>query len=746
MPRTARSRSADGATIGGVVAAELEDQPPEAGGDDGRHGPAHPRRAGRRHDRHALVGGQRGADVGPALEHLVEPVRRADVGGGPAQQGVAGHARSAASCPTASTAPGRRRPSASAAFHDHTATGKLNAVMTAHGPIGCHVSISRWPGRSLAIVRPCSWRDRPTAKSQMSIISWTSPRPSERILPASIDTSSPSSALCSRSSSPSRRTRLPRTGAGVARHVAERVGGPIDGGVDVGRPTGGAERAAGDRGAGAEVAGRRRRRRTRRGSPRPGRPASAVVGSVRHAAPASEAEGVGDDRQRHVGLGPGDDERRGHADRALAAREHEQAAVEAGLLERVGGRRGRGGRCRSSGPCRGPGGSAAGRPAARAARRAGGRRRRRRWRPARPRRGRAWPARRRRRPGCRRTSSRACPAAQSMTSALAMMPASGSPLARPLPTHMMSGSTPSCSQAHIVPVRPTPDCTSSTTSRMPCSSHSRRRSASHPAGGHDVAALALDRLDEDRGDVARVGQLREQHLLDVRGAGQRVGVVRIGVRRVEGAGRDDAEPGPLAGLARRQRQAAERAAVERPEEGDHVRPAGVVAGELERGLDRLGAGVGEEHPGVGHRGERGQALADVGVDREVEVGRAVVQDVVDLGVDRRVDGRVGVAGGGDGDAGVEVEEAVAVDVLDHAAPGPLDDERVHAGQRRAGDGLVARDDRRGPRGRAARCCSSGATVSAVSTSVAVRSAWSVMVMVFLVLSVPDSSLTVTFVP
>ena len=33
--------------------------------------------------------------------------------------------------------------SASAAFHDHTATGKLNAVMTAHGPIGCHVSINR---------------------------------------------------------------------------------------------------------------------------------------------------------------------------------------------------------------------------------------------------------------------------------------------------------------------------------------------------------------------------------------------------------------------------------------------------------------------------------------------------------------------------------------------------------------------------------------------------------------------------
>ena len=68
--------------------------------------------------------------------------------------------------------------SASAAFHVHTATGKLNAEMIATGPAGCHVSIMRWPGRSLAMVRPYSWRDRPTAKSQMSIISCTSPRPS----------------------------------------------------------------------------------------------------------------------------------------------------------------------------------------------------------------------------------------------------------------------------------------------------------------------------------------------------------------------------------------------------------------------------------------------------------------------------------------------------------------------------------------------------------------------------------------
>ena len=72
--------------------------------------------------------------------------------------------------------------SASAVFHDQTATGKLKAEITPTTPAGCQVSIIRWPGRSDAMVSPWSWRDCPTAKSQMSIISWTSPRPSERIL------------------------------------------------------------------------------------------------------------------------------------------------------------------------------------------------------------------------------------------------------------------------------------------------------------------------------------------------------------------------------------------------------------------------------------------------------------------------------------------------------------------------------------------------------------------------------------
>ena len=79
-----------------------------------------------------------------------------------------------------------------------------------------------------------------------------------------------------------------------------------------------------------------------------------------------------------------------------------------------------------------------------------------------------------------------------------------------------------------------------------------------------------------------------------------------------------AEAGPLAGLAGRQRQAAQRPAVEPAEEGDGVGAPGVVAGELERRLDRLGAGVAEEDT-LRHAGRRAsgrsrrQPLAEVGV-------------------------------------------------------------------------------------------------------------------------------------
>ena len=106
-------------------------------------------------------------------------------------------------------------------FQDQTATGKLNAVIVPTRPSGCHCSYMRCCGRSECIVLPYIMRDWPTAKSQMSIISWTSPSPSALILPISIVTRLPSASLWSRSALPIRRTASPRTGAGTLRHASK---------------------------------------------------------------------------------------------------------------------------------------------------------------------------------------------------------------------------------------------------------------------------------------------------------------------------------------------------------------------------------------------------------------------------------------------------------------------------------------------------------------------------------------------
>ena len=188
------------------------------------------------------------------------------------------------------------------------------------------------------------------------------------------------------------------------------------------------------------------------------------------------------------------------------------------------------------------------------------------------------------------------PGSQSMTSARATMPASGSPLARPLPMHMMSGSH----DLRRSLARPHP--AGAPDAGLHLVDHeqdavvvAQRPELGQPPGGRDdVAALALDRLDEDGGHVGGIGErvnsTSSMYAAPVRASAS----YGSAVRGVERAGRDDAEAGPLAGLAGGQREAAERAPVEGAEEGDHVGPPGVVAGQLERRLDGLGAGVGEE--------------------------------------------------------------------------------------------------------------------------------------------------------
>ena len=60
---------------------------------------------------------------------------------------------------------------------------------------------------------------------------------------------------------------------------------------------------------------------------------------------------------------------------------------------------------------------------------------------------------------------------------------------------------------HIFPVMPTPDCTSSKMSNTSFSSHSWLHRLQELGTEVVVAAFALDRLDDERGDVVRV--LRE---------------------------------------------------------------------------------------------------------------------------------------------------------------------------------------------------------------------------------------------
>ena len=90
-----------------------------------------------------------------------------------------------------------------------------------------------------------------------------------------------------------------------------------------------------------------------------------------------------------------------------------------------------------------------------------------------------------------------------------------------------------------------------------------RAQLGEPTGGRDdVAAFALDRFDEDRRDVFRPRQMAEERLLDC---------ARLAVWRVVDAGQQRTEAAAVARLARGERQAAERTAVERAVERDDVR-------------------------------------------------------------------------------------------------------------------------------------------------------------------------------
>ena len=170
----------------------------------------------------------------------------------------------------------------------------------------------------------------------------------------------------------------------------------------------------------------------------------------------------------------------------------------------------------------------------------------------------------------------------------------------------------------------------------------------------------------------------------------------VAERHVVDAGEQRSEVGVVLRLRRGEADGAHRPSVEGAQERDHVRSAGVVPGELEAGLDRLGSGVADEGAlGARHGGDAGELRGGLRVDRQVEVTGAEVLELLGLALDGGNHVRVAVPGGVDRDAGGEVQEHVAVDVLDGAAEATHGHDRVGAREAGTRPGVIELDVRAG---------------------------------------------------
>ena len=139
----------------GVVAAEFEDRTAEAGWPPppppSCPTPVEPV-AEIRGRRRSLI--MRSPTTDPLPTTRLNTPSNPDAGHDALRRSWSRQRRSAESPTRASRRPCRRKPRRWPQFQDHTATGKLKAVMTPTGPSGCHCSYIRWRGRSETIVRP----------------------------------------------------------------------------------------------------------------------------------------------------------------------------------------------------------------------------------------------------------------------------------------------------------------------------------------------------------------------------------------------------------------------------------------------------------------------------------------------------------------------------------------------------------------------------------------------------------------
>ncbi len=205
-------------------------------------------------------------------------------------------------------------------------------------------------------------------------------------------------------------------------------------------------------------------------------------------------------------------------------------------------------------------------------------------------------------------------------------------------------------------------------------------------GRDETATGVLDRLEDHRGD--RLGALELDPLLDRGRRPERVAVLRpaveVGVGDVAAAGGERLELGAQLGDPGRG-EGAERGAVVGDLAGDHLvllpvaAHAVVVAGQLQRRLDRLRAARGEEDAvEVGGR-QRGDPRRQLDRPRMGVAPQRVEVELLDLARRRLAELGAAVAGVDAEEAGEAVEVALAVLVVDVAALAADDDRDLVVG-------------------------------------------------------------------
>ncbi len=191
--------------------------------------------------------------------------------------------------------------------------------------------------------------------------------------------------------------------------------------------------------------------------------------------------------------------------------------------------------------------------------------------------------------------------------------------------------------------------------------------------GDVVAAFALNRLHDDRGDFIGRGDGVKQRLevveaLHITGLGLAVHgtAIALCVIRMMHLGEHRPVAAALHRFARRQRRGAHRASMKSSKKADDLLASRPEPSKFDGGFHRLRSRVREENPGILAHGSDGREPFGELHDRSrVEIGRTHVKELPRLRADRRNDVRVAMSRRTNRNPGCEIQEAIPVRIGDH---------------------------------------------------------------------------------